>query len=156
MGVNNHVTIQDVADEANVSTTTVSRVLNQPSKVSSATRERVTSIIDELGYVPNETAKRLAQVSSPPQGDESDALLRDLEERVAATTTFEGQWTNRERRSVLEALARHSKEGVWIFVKTQPGADVLFAAMEMQGADWTIRTGDSIRELVFQLHPDIR
>jgi LacI family transcriptional regulator len=51
--------IQQVAKLANVSTATVSRVLNASSKVRPATAERVQRIIDELHYVPNTSARSL-------------------------------------------------------------------------------------------------
>ncbi|OYN99659.1 LacI family transcriptional regulator [Enemella evansiae] len=46
-------TIRDVARRAAVAPITVSRVLNEPSLVSGATRERVEAAIRELKYVPN-------------------------------------------------------------------------------------------------------
>jgi len=46
-------TIRDVAKRAGVAPITVSRVINDSSYVSQETRERVESVIDELGYVPN-------------------------------------------------------------------------------------------------------
>ena len=54
------VTMSDVAQQAGVSTITVSRVLRMPDRVSSKTREAVTQAIDVLGYVPNEGAGALS------------------------------------------------------------------------------------------------
>jgi LacI family transcriptional regulator len=51
--------IQDVADAAGVSIATVSRVLNNPGVVSAATAEKVRSVIEKLGYVPNPFAQGL-------------------------------------------------------------------------------------------------
>jgi len=51
--------IQDVADAAQVSIATVSRVLNNPSVVSAATAAKVREVIDKLGYVPNPFAQGL-------------------------------------------------------------------------------------------------
>ena len=54
------VTIKDVAKHANVSITTVSRVLNQTEHaVNSETRERVLKAIKELGFYPNAMARGL-------------------------------------------------------------------------------------------------
>jgi DNA-binding LacI/PurR family transcriptional regulator len=50
------VTVYDVAAQAEVSISTVSRVLNTPEKVNSATRARVMAVIDELGFVPKAEA----------------------------------------------------------------------------------------------------
>ncbi|MEO6944706.1 MAG: LacI family DNA-binding transcriptional regulator [Lacisediminihabitans sp.] len=52
--------IQDVADLAGVSTATVSRALSGKGTVSVATRERVASAADELGYVVSSSASSLA------------------------------------------------------------------------------------------------
>ena len=54
------VTIYDVADLANVSMATVSRVLNKPDKVNTATKEKVLAAVEKLGYVPNQMARDLA------------------------------------------------------------------------------------------------
>ena len=53
------VTITDVAQKAGVSVATVSRVLNNPERVTSHTREKVLAVCKELGYSPNMQAKRL-------------------------------------------------------------------------------------------------
>ncbi|MCX6029453.1 MAG: LacI family DNA-binding transcriptional regulator [Chloroflexi bacterium] len=50
------VTVYDVAGKAGVSISTISRVLNAPEKVNAATRERVLTAIDELGFVPKAEA----------------------------------------------------------------------------------------------------
>ncbi|MFC7375049.1 LacI family DNA-binding transcriptional regulator [Brachybacterium sp. GCM10030267] len=53
-------TVYDVAEHAGVSIATVSRVLRGPEKVAAGTRERVLSAVQELGYVPNASARGLA------------------------------------------------------------------------------------------------
>jgi LacI family transcriptional regulator len=45
------ITINEIAREAGVSTATVSRVYNHPSKVKKQTRERVSAVIDRHHYV---------------------------------------------------------------------------------------------------------
>lgn len=52
-------TIIDVAKRADVSTMTVSRVINNSGSVSEKTLARVTEAIKELGYIPNATARSL-------------------------------------------------------------------------------------------------
>lgn len=54
------VTLADVASAAGVSSITVSRVLNEPGKVSADLRDRILAAIAELGYVPNGAARALA------------------------------------------------------------------------------------------------
>ncbi|RPF70956.1 LacI family DNA-binding transcriptional regulator [Aurantiacibacter spongiae] len=53
-------TINDVAKRAGVSKKTVSRVINKSPLLSDATRERVETVIADLGYVPNPQARALA------------------------------------------------------------------------------------------------
>lgn len=52
-------TLKEVAKKANVSITTVSRVINDSSKVNIKTRERVQSAMKALNFQPNRVAQRL-------------------------------------------------------------------------------------------------
>jgi DNA-binding LacI/PurR family transcriptional regulator len=54
------ITISDVARAANVSVTTVSRILNDKPDVAENTRQRVLQVIDQLGYAPHAQAQSLA------------------------------------------------------------------------------------------------
>lgn len=58
------ITIRDVAQQAGVSTMTVSRVVNNSRSVNAETRKRVEQVIAELGYVPNNLARGLSQQAS--------------------------------------------------------------------------------------------
>jgi DNA-binding LacI/PurR family transcriptional regulator len=53
------ITISDVAKAAGVATSTVSRALTQPGRVSEDMRRRVESVARELGYSPNPQARSL-------------------------------------------------------------------------------------------------
>lgn len=53
------VGVKDVAARAGVSVGTVSNVLNRPSTVAEATRERVRAVMAELGFLRNESARQL-------------------------------------------------------------------------------------------------
>lgn len=53
------VGIKDVAERAGVSIATVSNVVNRPHLVAETTRTRVLSVIEELGYVRDESARQL-------------------------------------------------------------------------------------------------
>ncbi|SEA37945.1 LacI family transcriptional regulator, sucrose operon repressor [Thalassobacillus cyri] len=52
-------TINDIAKMANVSRTTVSRVLNNNGYVSESARERVMKVVEATGYIPSVSAKSL-------------------------------------------------------------------------------------------------
>lgn len=65
----NRVTIKDIAEIAEVSIATVSKVLNNKDEhISVETRERVNSISDQLGYIPNAFAKGLKISNSKTLG----------------------------------------------------------------------------------------
>lgn len=55
-----NITIQDIAERANVSISTVSRVINSTAPVAPETREKVLGVIAELNYKPNLFAQGLA------------------------------------------------------------------------------------------------
>ena len=58
------ITISDVAREARVGESTVSRVLRNQGSVSGKTRARVLETVGRLGYVPNRLAGTLASAGS--------------------------------------------------------------------------------------------
>ncbi len=57
-------TIRDVAKKANVSVSTVSRVINQKGYVHEDTKVLVSKIIEDLGFIPNQLARSLTNRSS--------------------------------------------------------------------------------------------
>lgn len=83
------VTIREVAALAEVSSMTVSRVINNQQRVSRSTRERVNAAIRELNYAPNGAAQRLAAArglkiallyDNPSAGFMSEFLIGALNE----------------------------------------------------------------------------
>ncbi|WP_170517226.1 LacI family DNA-binding transcriptional regulator [Ruegeria atlantica] len=73
-------TLDDVAKLAGVSTATVSRCLNNPDQVVKATRQRVQSAVDALGYVPNFAARVMAAKRSSTIG----AIIPTMENAIFA------------------------------------------------------------------------
>ncbi|MBQ3028604.1 MAG: LacI family DNA-binding transcriptional regulator, partial [Lachnospiraceae bacterium] len=71
--------IYDVSKKAGVSIATVSRVLNGNQNVSDKTKERVLTVMEELGYTPNVFARGLGLNTMHTIGilcsDSSDAFL---------------------------------------------------------------------------------
>lgn len=62
------VSINDVAERANVSISTVSRVINQNANVSREKKEAVLKAVDELDYIPNGLAQGLVTKKSKSIG----------------------------------------------------------------------------------------
>lgn len=60
-----HKTIRDIARLAQVSTATVSRVINQKPDVDPQTRQRILAIIAEVGFQPTPAAVVLATAKHP-------------------------------------------------------------------------------------------
>ncbi len=58
------VTIKDIAKKCDVSTQTVSRVINNRPDVSPLTREKVQTVIKEMGYYPSAVARSLVKQNS--------------------------------------------------------------------------------------------
>lgn len=56
---NDRITIKDVAREAGVSVTTVSRALNNADRIDAKTKEHIREVIERLGYRPNTAAQSL-------------------------------------------------------------------------------------------------
>ena len=76
-------TVYDVAERANVSIATVSRVYRNPDSVRERTRDRVLAAARELGYVPSGNARGLASRSTGVLGlcfpDYSDPEIDDAD-----------------------------------------------------------------------------
>jgi len=76
-------TVYDVAERANVSIATVSRVYRNPDSVRAQTRDRVLAVARELGYVPSGNARGLASRSTGVLGlcfpDYSDPEIDDAD-----------------------------------------------------------------------------
>jgi LacI family transcriptional regulator len=120
------LTIADVAEEAGVSTQTVSRVINDRHDVSPETRQHVQAVIDRLGYRPNRAARNLASARNPligliisditnpyypeiVRGVESIALEHKYNVLLHNT---DGQFTREQH--ALDLLEEHRADGVII------------------------------------------
>ena len=62
------MTIKDIARECGVSISTVSRVLNDHPDVSAANREKVMSVVKEMHFVPNSSARDLVKTPTDAIG----------------------------------------------------------------------------------------
>lgn len=113
------ITIRDVAERAKVSTSTVSRSLNDDPYISEATRERVLQAAKELGYEPNYWARALRVEKSysvgiiiPDMVDDffykiCDALIDALWEKGwMSVMAFSKENLEREKRIIRQGIKR--------------------------------------------------
>ena len=68
------MTIKDIAERCGVSVSTVSRVLNDHPDVSDAVREKVMKVVQEVHYVPNNSARDLVR----PQSNTIGLVVRGI------------------------------------------------------------------------------
>lgn len=99
----------DVAERANVSIATVSRVYRNPDTVREQTRERVLAVARELGYVPSGNARGLASRSTGvlglcfPDYADPDVENEDDDDNSAQQTLYADEIT----RGMERAARRH-------------------------------------------------
>jgi LacI family transcriptional regulator len=116
--VSNPVTLTQVARAAEVSPSTVSRILNGTAVVNEAKRQRVQEVIARLGYSPNVMAQSLKTGQSMSIGvltQELDSLfygktLKGIEIGLSESSYHPlfvgGHWQERDELASLEALSR--------------------------------------------------
>jgi LacI family transcriptional regulator len=119
-----HPTILDVAAHAGVSKSTVSNVVRGLPGVSDATRRRVRTAIEELGYRPNVLARQLVQqrtsILGVVVGDLANPFFAEMAksvERHAAARGYTAMFCNTEGDSQselagIETLLQHRVAGI--------------------------------------------
>lgn len=124
--IESNATILDVARLAKVSRTTVSRVLNEPDRVTSATLKRVRDAADALNYSPNSFARSLrsgrtgvvallvGDISQPFHGSLAQAVAAAAEEHGFGVMLYDLGHSAARLESVLRRLPRQGVDGVII------------------------------------------
>ncbi|MFI0445700.1 LacI family DNA-binding transcriptional regulator [Actinomadura sp. 6N118] len=110
-----HVTLQDVARQAEVSLATASRVLNGTSQVRADLRERVLAAAAELAYTPNAHAQALAGASRQALG----VICHDVSDPYFAAIA----------RGVMRAAAEHGQLVMLASTNRDPAREVEYIAM---------------------------
>jgi len=128
-------TIKDVARACGVSIQTISRVLNERVDVSSATREKVLAVIDQMGYLPSAYARGMRQQSST-----LGVILAGLQYKGISTTlkgiTLEAQ--NYGLDLILKELPSFETANMKPLIQslmTQQVMGIIYAAPEV-GDNW--------------------
>ena len=145
------VTLADVAEKAEVSTMTVSRVLNNKGEISDETRQHVLQVMQELGYRPNRVARSLATAKTLRIGviipsyssayfgailDGSESVLWESGYHILLCNTRGN--LNRER-AILELFEEDRVDGV-IVLSTRIPTDELNEFLRHQNAAVVINT----------------
>jgi DNA-binding LacI/PurR family transcriptional regulator len=137
-----HQTIKDVAERAQVSTATVSRVINRTGKVHAKTAARVTRALEELGYVPNAWARAMATDGSDLMGLIVPDILNPFfaaiysglnetaKHRGLAVWMVDSGDNPEKERQALHMLGRYRAQGI-IITPAHPAANL--AAIERIG-----------------------
>ena len=102
--VKKNITIKDIANFSGYSTQTVSRVINNDTKVKEETREKILEIIEKYGYRPNLYAKSLV-------AKKNKNILILLKRKSGHKATI---WTN---TLVNEIILKNSRNDVSILVE---------------------------------------
>lgn len=138
-------TIKDVARLAGVSVATVSRVINDSPKASDASRQAVTSAMEELNYHPNANARALAQQNTETVGlivgDVSDpffgAMVKAVEQVAYRTGNFlligNGYHNEQKERQAIEQLIRHRCAALVVHAKKIPDSELISLMKQMPG-----------------------
>lgn len=128
------VTLADVAKRAEVSTQTVSRVLNTPQAVPPATLARVRQAIRDCGYVPDRLAGALASgrsrlvaalvptISGPVFQETLQALSQALAGRGYQLMLGESGYDDADEEQLLENLLSRRPDGIVLTRMVQSAA----------------------------------
>jgi LacI family transcriptional regulator len=118
------VTLEQVAELAGVSPSTVSRILNGTAAVSQLKKDAVQAAIQELGFRPNPVARGLAGgrtlsvgvvtqiISSPFYGEALLGIERELEQAGYVPLFVSGNWHEDDERKAIETLLSRRVDGV--------------------------------------------
>lgn len=120
-GDNRKVTLKDVSKASGLSLITVSRALRQPETVHADTRAKIQRTIDEIGYIPNLTARSLVSQRSDMIGvvvpilasslfaDFAQGVSHVLEPRKQQMLLAVSDWsTQKEEEAVRTFIARQA------------------------------------------------
>lgn len=147
-------TIQDIAKRANVSKSTVSRVLNDSSTVNEKTRAVVQEAIRELNYQPNIVARSLASgqsmtigvltqnIGSPYYDTINQGVIKGLEGTDYWPIFVDGQWMESNQAKGIETLLGRRVDGLVLvggdvsvekLIELRSQAPILVVGRELEG-----------------------
>jgi LacI family transcriptional regulator len=120
----NRITIQDIANTANVSKSTVSRVLNDNTPVNAEKKKAVLDAIEKLNYKPNVFARGLAggrsmtlgvvtqNIGSPFYDSVTQGIVKALAGSNYSPIFVDGQWDPKIELDAIRTLIDRSVDGL--------------------------------------------
>jgi LacI family transcriptional regulator len=136
------ITIHDIAREAGVSPSTVSRVLNGNVPVAENKRAAVLAVINRRNYQPSAVAQGLARgragvvgvltqsMSSPFYGEIFNGIEQGLSDTPYHPMFANGSWRAEEELAALNLLSQRRVDGLIILWGTLPNQQILRVASE--------------------------
>jgi LacI family transcriptional regulator len=137
------VTIQDIARQAQVSPSTVSRVLSGNAPVAAVKREAVLSAIEDLDYRPNVFAQSLASGQSltigvltqrfgnPFYDGILSGILQSLEPTPYSPIFGDGRWQTAVEKRALQTLIDRQVDGLIVVGGLSPEEEMLAYAQQV-------------------------
>ena len=145
-------TIQDIADLANVSKATVSRVLNNSATVNDGKRRAVLEAVSQLSYQPNSSARSLAsgrsmtigiltqEIGSAFYDTISKGLINGLAGTGYSPIFCDGQWELTSALQGIDSLIARQVDGLVLIGGEIPEADLV----QLSERCWTVVVGRKI------------
>lgn len=118
------MTIKDIAEEAEVSVSTVSRVLNGKPDVNPETRDRILHVIEQLKYRPSGTARNLAlqrtevigflirDIADPNFPELAKGIVSRARERMHSVMFFDSQRSLEMEREATRIMESQQVDGI--------------------------------------------
>src|SRR5215207_6295434 len=131
------VTMKDIARRAGVSIKTVSRVVNGQGEISEATAARIQTVIDELGYRPNQMARGLVSkrtnslgfvvstIRNPFYSEVAQGILHASREHDYQMVLCSHENSAQEQQRILGALVAQGVDGIIVFPAINGITDIL-------------------------------
>ena len=137
------MTIEQVAQEAGVSPSTVSRILNGTAVVSGAKKQAVDDAIAKLGFVPNPMARGLAggrtlsigvltqAIDSPFYGAALRGIEDELDPAGYSPLFVSGHWNAGTEARCIDVLRSHRVDGIMVLTGRLPDAALTACARSL-------------------------
>lgn len=134
--------ITEIAKRANVSTMTVSNVINKKyQKVSSSTRERVEKVIEEMNYVPNLSARSL-------KSNNSKIIVFAIPQTIVDDPNKDSAFTNPFYGELINSIEFHLREkGYYLMFRFVNDDERLSSMVKTWSVDGVIVLGALEKEL---------